>query len=964
MLSLRVTCLALALAGLVGLPRFAAAAAGAEASPPSPHTVTYDRYSLRVDGKPIYLWSGSFHYWRLPSPDLWRDVLQKMKAAGFNAVEIYFHWGYHSPRRGSYDFSGIRDVDRLLDMARDAGLYVIARPGPYINAESDAGGFPGWLVTSDGKPRSDSPGYRAAYREWMSRIDRIIARHQLTNGRGSVLLYQVENELYDEAPDTRRYMQALEDDARADGIAVPLTGNHNGNFVQGVGATDIPGQDAYPLDFDCTRPDRWNALYDFAGERRALKDVPLFFPEYQGGAFDVWGGPGYEACRTFTGPAFERVYYESLLAAGSTMQNIYMTYGGINWGWLSSPGVYTSYDYGAAISASRQLTAKYDQQKLIGYMTQAVAPLARTDAVASAVPDNRRLRVTARQNPDDGTRVYILRHADAADTANDTTHLVIAAKDGTRTTIPRQPGTSLRIDGRDSKVLLADYRFGRQHLAYATSELMTQVRLGERDAAVIYGRHGEDGETVLDYPAEPRVRVIAGDVATHWDTATHTLRLNYRHDGLARVAIDQGEASLLLLIAENAEAVRFWKLDTPTGPVLVRGPYLVRTASREGDTVSLTGDTDTAGDVEVFAAPGVRHVAWNGTDVPATITSSASLAGHLDGPVPIALPALVDWRVSDGAPEIAPAFDDRHWTAADRTGTPNPYWDHTLPILDGDDYGFHHGHLWYRGHFRATGKEFGILLSANTGVHLGNHGIFTAWLNGHYLGSHPSGAQQFPIDPGWLRKDGDNVLAVLVDNTGHLQEEHSGSFREMRGLLGASFAGAPTTIHWMLQGNRGGEDLPDPMRGPFNAGGLYGERMGWHLPGFPDARWASTHLPRHRDTAGVDWYRTTFRLDLPADQDVPIALRIHDAVPRHYRAIVFINGWQVGRYISGVGPQTDFELPPGLLHAQGANTIAIAAWSTAPDGGLGEVSLVRQGNYRTSLRQRAVAAPDYRDTPP
>lgn len=126
----------------------------------SHHTVTFDQYSLIIDGKPTYIWSGSFHYWRLPSPELWKDVLQKMKAAGFNAVEIYFHWGYHSPKRGVYDFTGIRDVDRLLDMARDAGIYVIARPGPYINAETDAGGFPDWLINTSGKPRTTSSTLR------------------------------------------------------------------------------------------------------------------------------------------------------------------------------------------------------------------------------------------------------------------------------------------------------------------------------------------------------------------------------------------------------------------------------------------------------------------------------------------------------------------------------------------------------------------------------------------------------------------------------------------------------------------------------------------------------------------------------------------------------------------------------------------------------------------------------------
>jgi len=928
-----------------------ATAANAEAPAPGPaHAVTFDRYSLIIDGKPTYLWSGSFHYWRLPSPASWKDVLQKMKAAGFNAVEIYFDWGYHSPKRGVYDFTGIRDVDRLLDMARDVGIYVIARPGPYINAETDAGGFPGWLVSTAGKPRTTAPEYTAAYREWMTQIDRILARHQVTDGRGTVLLYQVENEFYNDSDDGRAYLQALEDKARADGITVPLFGNHNTNFFEGVGKLDMPGYDSYPMDFDCTRPERWNAVYDFASERRGLKNAPLFFPEYQGGAFDVWGGPGYEACRKLTGPAFERVFYEATMASGSTMQNFYMTYGGINWGWLSSPGVYTSYDYGAAITASRQLTPKYDQQKLIGYMTRAAAPLARTDAVGTSVPENPRLRVTARVNPDNGTRFYILRHADASDTTDDATHLKVALGNRGETTIPQAPGTTIHINGRDSKVLLANFRFGQQDLAYSTSELLTQLHEGKRDVAVLYGRTGEDGETVLRYRDRPDVRMIEGKIDTHWDAASHSLRLNYRHEGLSRVEIRQGDASLLLLLGDNAAAIHFWQLDTNDGPVLLRGPYLARAAEHRNDTLALTGDTDHAGDIEVFTAAGTRTVTWNGKPVGTTATASGSLLGHLDGPAPVTLPALNDWHIADGAPEIAARFDDRAWQATDRTSTPNDYWDHKLPILDSDDYGFHHGHVWYRGHFTATGKENAIQLSANLGVHLGNHGIFTAWINGHFLGNNPSGSQQFPIDPNWLKKGGDNVVSVLVENTGHLQEEHNGAFREPRGLLSVRLEGSDAAIHWKIQGNVGGEDLPDTMRGPFNIGGLYGERSGWHLPGFNDSGWAKATLPRATDKPGMDWYRTSFKLDIPDGHDVPLAVRIHDAAPHHYRAIIFINGWQIGRYISDVGPQTDFELPPDLLNKHGENTIAIASWSTAQDGGLGEVSLVMQGNYTTGLK--------------
>ena len=120
------------------------------------HTITYDQDSLMIDGRRTVIWSGEFEYWRLPSPSLWLDILQKMKAEGYNAVTIYFDWAYHSPKSGVYDFSGVRNMDQLLDIANQVGIYVIARPGPYINAEVDSGGFPGWLQETSGTARSNN----------------------------------------------------------------------------------------------------------------------------------------------------------------------------------------------------------------------------------------------------------------------------------------------------------------------------------------------------------------------------------------------------------------------------------------------------------------------------------------------------------------------------------------------------------------------------------------------------------------------------------------------------------------------------------------------------------------------------------------------------------------------------------------------------------------------------------------
>jgi beta-galactosidase GanA len=108
--------------------------------------VEFDHYSLRIDGVRRLIRAGSLHYFRVPAPNLWRDRLQKMRAAGLNAVDIYYPWNYHSESPGEYDFSGTRDIDRLHDMIEQEGLLLIARPGPYICAEIDMGGIPAWVT--------------------------------------------------------------------------------------------------------------------------------------------------------------------------------------------------------------------------------------------------------------------------------------------------------------------------------------------------------------------------------------------------------------------------------------------------------------------------------------------------------------------------------------------------------------------------------------------------------------------------------------------------------------------------------------------------------------------------------------------------------------------------------------------------------------------------------------------------
>ncbi len=722
-------------AGLVASSLALAAAGSArtsgETTAPAPtstaHRVSFDKYSFLIDGKRTYLWSGEVHPYRLPSPELWPDIFQKMKAAGFNTASIYFSWGYHSPREGQYDFSGVRNLDKLLDDARDAGIYVIARPGPYINAEVDSGGFPLWLTDKPVKNRSPDPAYLKLADQWMTQIDRILARHQLTDGRGTVIAYQVENEYYNGSPAGREYMQHLENKARADGITVPLVGNHNATFVSGKGAVDVSGWDYYPQGFDCSHPSQWKPAPDMAAHRFAGE--PLFTAEFQGGAFDPWGGPGYAKCAQLINDRFANVFYKENIAAGATAQNFYMLFGGTSWGWQAIPQNYTSYDYGAAITEGRQFDPKYYEDKRIGYFLHAVTPITKTNALAAGRVDNPRVIDRARINPDTGTQFHLVRHGDTTASTDEAAHLTLSLKEGSFT-VPQQAGTAITLDGRESKLLLADYMLGTTRLVYSTSELMTDATVGNRDIAVLYGRHGSDGETLLGFAAKPKVTVLSGTVSQHW--GKHGLRLDYRHDGLARVLIDGGQRPLLLLIGDDQATQRVWRQDTPKGSVLMIGSHLLRSAKYDDGTLALTGDGDSDAHAELFAGNASR-LTWNGRPLATTRTASGSLAVTLPVPQPITLPKLDHWTRRAGAPEIARNFNDSKWRVANLTTTSSITKPGTLPVLFADDYGFHTGNTWYRGHFTVDAHHAapsGLKLKVISG---GKGGAFSAWLNGHFL---------------------------------------------------------------------------------------------------------------------------------------------------------------------------------------------------------------------------------------
>ena len=141
----------------------------------------------------------------------------------------------------------------------------------------------------------------------------------------------------------------------------------------------------------------------------------------------------------------------------------------------------------------------------------------------------------------------------------------------------------------------------------------------------------------------------------------------------------------------------------------------------------------------------------------------------------------------------------------------------------------------------------------------------------------------------------------------------AGENRTARGIVSAEPLGADAkAITWRIQGAIADND---PKRGPYNLGGLYGEREGWPTQLGND--WQPATLPADTAKPGVTWYRTDVTLDLPKGQDTSLGIAFTDPPGRHYRAILFVNGWQMGNYIAELGPQRRFPIPNGVIDPHG-----------------------------------------------
>lgn len=313
------------------------------------------------DGQPVQIHSGEMHYARIPAA-YWRHRLKMIKAMGLNTVATYVFWNYHNTAPGVWDFTtGSHNIKEFLRIAKEEGLFVILRPGPYACAEWEFGGYPWWL-TKD--PNLVIRGYNQPFLDsckvYINKLAEQVKGSLVSNG-GPIIMVQVENEFGSyvsqrkDIPlvEHRKYNEAIQQLLIGSGLTGPFFTSDGSWLFEGG---SLPG--VLPA---ANGEDNVENLKKVVNKYHN-NEGPYMVAEYYPGWLHHWAEP-------FPNIGAPQVTQQiDKYLKNEVHFNVYMVHGGTNFGFTSGANYdkehdiqpdLTSYDYDAPISEAGWATPKY-----------------------------------------------------------------------------------------------------------------------------------------------------------------------------------------------------------------------------------------------------------------------------------------------------------------------------------------------------------------------------------------------------------------------------------------------------------------------------------------------------------------------------------------------------------------------------------------------------------------------------
>ena len=859
----------------------------------NPGIIRYDSHCFTLKGQDTFLRSGAFHYCRCPR-ELWRDRLLKFKRAGFNTVETYVFWNYHEPVEGHLDLSEFEAFARAV---KDMGLWLIVRPGPYISAEWDRGGFPAWVVAKRFQLRSNDPRSVETSKHWYGEVLPAIGRHQITRG-GPIIMMQLENE-YDYWPgvsdaDKRAYISSLAETAWSAGIDIPLftcwtkQARENSDPVM---ARIMDTVNFYP---------RWKIFPEVPTDLQQLRKdeatSPVAVTELQGG-YQVDYGEELAAGQKGLDAATLELLTKTVIEQGATLYNYYMGFGGTSFDWARKHLI-TSYDYAAPIREPGGLWDKYYAARGICESLNFFGNvLTRAEAVGGGCAStNPSVVVSERVN--DQSAVIFMR-----ETANIEQHFKMTFVDPASPAqrpiqVPREG--NLTLGPGEMKMTPVQVPISGGVLQYSTAEILAQGRNADRDFLIVYEGPDRVAEIALAASQEPQVD---GETLYHyWDAKNKSAVFGVRVENKGKVL--QYNNRLLIFVVPKEQALRSWVAEYPSS---------VARQAEDSGPLSVPFVTDAALLAEYGSE---KNRIWAELDF---------RPGHHDLTVMLP-PSPRKCRVDGAEREFK---YDRDWRSASlEIKTPTipyasreisevRYWverfDPSLgkwengPLRPLDETGpapF--------GYVKYVKKHAGI--PQEDGGRLFVKSFAADWrkvfLSGRLIPELSSGDKEadtlLPIDLNW---NGTDTIEISYEAFGSLDSEPDMS--DLKGIesvkIGNDPASAREITEWLVQ------RVPEPMLGrevdfEFSAGGWKSGTINSATP-----RSELELIPAYT------WCRAQFTMEKPQEQWFAPRQLTFEA---DRDALLYLNGRFVGRYVTE-GPQKDFYLPEPYLNLGERNVLTM-----------------------------------------
>jgi len=879
--------------------------------------IDYDSKSIMIKGKRVVLVGGEIHYFRIPHK-LWEDALVKMKRASCNFVSTYVPWNWHEPREGQYRWKNDCDLAYFLELCKKHNLYVIIKPGPYICAEWDFGGFPDWLLSRKKKLRLRllDDEYLSLVKKWFKAVSRIIRPYLITNG-GNIILFQVENEYdhliqYGDMPISKgealKYIDRLVKIIESVGINVPLFTNE-GEFLRGTKIIDA--RTFYP-----EIPWLWSEEFDHFEEKIEKSKIeqpekPVLILELESGWFDQFGQPKCEIPINVL-----ETCMRSVVAHGASLINVYMFTGGTTWPYWGSRGdahdlfppgygIASSYDFGVSpIREWGELSEKYYACRRMfmflknfpNFITETEIQKESVACVSSTEAKRTRLlkreKVETKNNSMDilekikvvyrtGVKggLLFIRNLEKSDRHVSVT--LISPFEKKKLRIPLDG--HIRILPYSAILMPVCVRVPDTNLIieYSTSELLAMKKIGDLNFLLLYGRKNEKGEIVLRN-VRTLAKIIEGDIKQ--SLKGDILRIQYTHKDMKIIKL----GSLVMIFLDERLAGRTW---IDNGLLIISSFYFVEGAKKidsEKYQVNIQTRPNAKFQASVFLNGKPERIEINNEPIRFTFDEKVKRCKfEYKGPkiTPVKLKWLSQWKYISDDEELKLEYYDKQWKILNK-----PMSLEQAEVLD-------HGYVWYRAKFKLP-KNL-----ENVKIHIDTGGVDRAYfyLNGNLfwngIGKNSAGADSFI-------KEGENILAVRYYNSFHTKAHpHEGVTQKYSGLTSPiQICGTLNDKKWEMQIKK------------FRVrAGLGGDMRGFHASNYDDSNW--TEIPPAEnyvcssEIGDIVWLRRKFSYDKDPSCEYAVKLIIPNASER---CLISVNGKLIGLYESA-GPQSEFYVPESIL---------------------------------------------------